>query len=194
MTNLAPITFSPRVAPTQRERSVLNLGSSFCRAPVQTRPPTHTLGFSLVEVVLALGIVAISVVAVLGLMPVGLNAFQEANRSNIEAEIVAQIARNLEASSFTRLQTEFATPQTYYYDSEGRELFESGGAPPADWMYRTEVSLNETQVQGENIRALGRTDPALQPLLRSAVIALTFKREPSKVRRYPVHLVDRGVR
>ncbi len=152
-------------------------------------------GFSLVEVVLALGIVAISVIAVIGLMPVGLNAFQEANRANIEAEIVAQLARQIEAASFAKLRSEFATPQTYYYDFEGRELFASGGGDPPDWIFKATVTLNDTKVQGSEIRATGRTDPTRQVVMKTAVISLVFKREqndPSKERRFPIHVSDRG--
>lgn len=155
------------------------------------------LGFSLVEVVLALGIVAVSVVAVIGLMPVGLNAFQEANRANIEAEIVAQLGRQIEAASFDRLRTQFSTAQTFYYDFEGRELFGSGGQEPEDWVFRAEVTLGDTQVQGVPIRALGRTDPTKQVVLRTAVISLVSRRDqndPAKARKFPIHVVDRGVR
>lgn len=153
-------------------------------------------GFSLVEVVLALGIVAVSVVAVLGLMPIGMGAFQEANRSNIEAEIVAQLAREIESASFAQLQADFATPQTYYYDFEGRQLFAPGGGEPTDWAYRAEVELQQTMVQGVPIRATGRANPNRQTIFQTALINMVTFRErnqPGKVRRFPVHVVDRGI-
>lgn len=162
--------------------------------PLLPHRPRSRAGFSLVEVTLALGIVALAVVATLGLMPIGLKAFEEANRANIEAEIIAQLSRDLEASSLKKLQQEFASSKTFYFDIEGRELTSSGGAGPADWIYKAEVELQPTQVNGQTVEATGRTVSTVTTLLKTAVISLTFKREPNKTRKFPIHIADRGMR
>ncbi len=58
-------------------------------------------GFSLVEVMLALAIVSLGIVAILGLLPSGLQAGRDAADNTLSATIVQDIFSNLRAGSFT---------------------------------------------------------------------------------------------
>ena len=55
----------------------------------------HTSGFSLVEVALALGIAAFALVAIMGLIPVGLNSNQASSEQTVAAGLAAGIAVDL---------------------------------------------------------------------------------------------------
>ncbi len=55
----------------------------------------HASAFSLVEVVLALGLVSFCLLAVVGLLPVGLKAVKNANEESAAANALAQLADSL---------------------------------------------------------------------------------------------------
>jgi uncharacterized protein (TIGR02598 family) len=83
-------------------------------------------GFSLVEVTLALGIAAFCMVAVLGLMPVGVqtnrNATSETAATNILAAVVADLrATPVTSSTSTQYGVTFGTnPAPLYFDGAGQ--------------------------------------------------------------------------
>jgi uncharacterized protein (TIGR02598 family) len=94
------------------------------------RPPYHrcnsrAAAFSLVELVLALGIVAFCLFAVFGLMPVGMqtnrNATSQTAATNIIAAIVADL-RTTPAAATTSPQfaITFGTDKTLYFDASGQ--------------------------------------------------------------------------
>ncbi|HRJ70572.1 MAG TPA: Verru_Chthon cassette protein B [Terrimicrobiaceae bacterium] len=83
-------------------------------------------GFSLVEVTLALGIVSFSLVILVGAMPVGLIAAQEAMRQTARSHILRQISGDLAMLSSDERPAYLA--QTQYYDSDGKRLPDSEGA------------------------------------------------------------------
>jgi uncharacterized protein (TIGR02598 family) len=123
--------------------------------PAQFAPPTMlraengplfsrrtSAGFSLVETVLAIGIVAFGLVSLLGLMPVGLSTLRSAMDASISSEIVQHVVSDLR-------QTETANTQYLYFDAQAGRLDDEQGAlyfvnvvmPPGN---RTEVPGGET--------------------------------------------------
>lgn len=81
--------------------------------------PRRTPGFSLVEVTLAIGIVAVAATTIFALLPTALNTLKSSNEQTVEAQISEQLSSNL-------LQTPFADlPNAtvyYFYDNEGTAL------------------------------------------------------------------------
>jgi type II secretory pathway pseudopilin PulG len=82
------------------------------RAPLATRHlplPLHTnsSAFSLVEVTLALGIVSFALVAVIGLLPVGLKSIKNANEQAGAANVLNAIAGSLRTASSTNASNFF---------------------------------------------------------------------------------------
>jgi uncharacterized protein (TIGR02598 family) len=81
--------------------------------------------FSLVEVTLALGIAAFCLVALFGLMPVGIqtnrSATSQTAATNIAAAVIADL-RGTPIANGTSSQfcISFGTPMTLYFDSAGR--------------------------------------------------------------------------
>jgi len=82
-------------------------------------------GFSLVEVTLALGIAAFCLIAVFGLMPIGVqtnrNATSQTAATNIMAAVVADLrATSKTATASSQFAITFGTNTTLYFDSSGQ--------------------------------------------------------------------------
>ncbi|PTY01479.1 hypothetical protein DB346_12055 [Verrucomicrobia bacterium LW23] len=80
---------------------------------------THRSAFSLVEIVIALGIVAFTFSTLLALLPVGLKTFKDAADTAIEAGIVQRTVNDLQQSSFT-LFDDPAYIKSFYCDDQGQ--------------------------------------------------------------------------
>lgn len=78
--------------------------------------------FSLIEVTIALGIVAFAVVAVLGVIPTGMNTLRDSTRESVEAQIVRSIGGQLGTGTFTNVNTNF------YCDVDGRMVSDTNSA------------------------------------------------------------------
>lgn len=95
-----PISVNPSLAPKRR----------------------HSHGFSLVEVALALGIVAFAFVSLFGLLPVGLGVFRNAIDTSNEARIVQSFVSKVIATDFENLDKNVdysTTKEIVYFDEEG---------------------------------------------------------------------------
>jgi type II secretory pathway pseudopilin PulG len=65
--------------------------------------PARQSAFSLVEVVLAVGVVAFAFVAILGLIPAGLTQFRQATDTSVGAQIAQRVIEDAEQSDFNTL-------------------------------------------------------------------------------------------
>jgi uncharacterized protein (TIGR02598 family) len=86
------------------------------------RRPGRTGGFSLVEVVIAMGIVAFALIPLLGLVPVGLNTSRQAIDTTIEAQIIQQMTGQALQTDWTALTGLNSTTTLYYFDANGNTL------------------------------------------------------------------------
>lgn len=75
-------------------------------------------GFSLVEVVLALGIMSFALMGIVGLLPVGLNHFRKAVDLTVQAQIAQALTADMQRAPYADISN-MAQPSTYYYDEEG---------------------------------------------------------------------------
>jgi uncharacterized protein (TIGR02598 family) len=94
-------------------------------------------GFSLVEVTLALGIAAFCLIAVFGLMPVGVqtsrNATSQTAATNIIAAVVADLRATPRASTTSsQFAITFGTGKTLYFDSQGEASCNLAGSQKSD--------------------------------------------------------------
>ena len=80
----------------------------------------ETSGFSLVEIVVAVGIVATVMVALLGMIPTGLNTVNEAADTMAEIRIAQQILGEVQMAAWEDLDQWDSKP--FYYDAEGNKL------------------------------------------------------------------------
>ena len=81
-------------------------------------PTKNRRAFSLVEVTLALGIISFSLVAVLGLMPVGLTTMRQAMDASIEEQIVQKITGEVHLTPYSKLSTAMIG-KSFYFDDQG---------------------------------------------------------------------------
>lgn len=119
------------------------------RPSFSSRIPFAPSGFSLVEVIMAIGIVSFSVLAVLGLMPVGLSTLREATDSTVESQIVQRMASESWLTSFSALQTNY-NDRTFYYDDAGRYLAKSPDAEPQTTRYWVKPSVASSVYPGSS--------------------------------------------
>jgi len=121
----------------------------------------RTSAFSLVEVTLALGIAAFCLIAVFGLMPVGMQTNRNAKSQTRATNLMAAVMADLRATPSTKTQSlQFCipiplsgTPPTFtlYFDSEGRCSSDPAGlgspcgganwSPALETRYRVNITL-----------------------------------------------------
>jgi len=91
--------------------------------------------FTLVEVVLAIGLVAFVFIAIIGALPMGLGIFRQAMDTSISAQITQHIVSDAQQSDFNSLflgltpQNGFYAMPQRYFDDQGSEV--QAGAPTA---------------------------------------------------------------
>lgn len=100
------------------------MASSSIRTPLIPASSAHFRGFSLVEIVIALGIVAFALLGIVGLFTAGLRAEKDSYEDTKLADIVATVASSLKSGQYTNL----ATPLTF--DHEGNVADKAGADAP----------------------------------------------------------------
>lgn len=106
-------------------------------------------GFSLVEVVLATGIMALGVITILGLLPHGLEMTRKTANEQAETRIIDQIVGELQAADWSGLQDQINTPVRRYFDDQGLEISQSGNGGDFNMLltYVVEVTLPDLDVK-----------------------------------------------
>ena len=100
------------------------------RCMKKTSQKNYNPAFSLVEVVMAIGITSFSMLVILGLLPVGLNAVQRTTVQVGETEIARQVRADLEQLPLTGTtdSIQALNGTTYYYSQQGTKLPSAAGA------------------------------------------------------------------
>ena len=112
--------------------------------------------FSLVEVVLALGVAAFSLIAVFALLPVGVQTHRNATSQTTATGIIASVIADLRATpkppvltTSSQYRIVFGTSKTLYFDGTGRCSTDLNGSLQTDgsaWLptLQTRYQLNIT--------------------------------------------------
>jgi uncharacterized protein (TIGR02598 family) len=132
--------------------------------------PRHirsTQAFSLIEVVLAIGVVSFAMVSILGLIPVGLTTFRNAMDLSVEAGIAQRLAGEVQRTDFANLST-----TNYTFDDQG---VESGAAE----------AVFTAQVDSPQALQSGGILPA-NAAARTVVIRISNRMHPDRTNSYPV--------
>ncbi len=73
-------------------------------------------GFSLIEVTLALGVTAVALVTLLGMVPVGLNTFRTSIETTVRTDITRRIIADLQQTPFASISN---STKDYFFTDEG---------------------------------------------------------------------------
>lgn len=95
-------------------------------------------GFSLIEVTLAIAVVATVVVTIMAMLPAGMSRFQAAMDTTISSQIAQRIITDAEQAEFDKLtaktegaNTDFYILPTRYFDGDGTEIVPKSGSTPS---------------------------------------------------------------
>ena len=109
------------------------------------RHPLYAAGFSLVEVTLALGVAAFCLIAIFGLLPIGIQLNQNAVSQTVAASLLSSIVADLCATPKANptsplYDITFGTAKLVYFDGEGRSV--SPTDPNASPRYRVTITFH----------------------------------------------------
>lgn len=82
--------------------------------------PLSRAAFTLVETVLAIGMVSTVLIALLGLLPTGMDIMGEAGQRTVGARVAQQLMSEMQASPFVDLES--FDGETRYFDDQGTEV------------------------------------------------------------------------
>src|SRR5690349_17934404 len=117
-------------------------------------------GFSLVEVLMATGLVTFALLVIFSLLPAGLATLQDANRQIVETEIYNTVGAELASTPFEKLTDYQDSRFPVYFDNEGLEVKNA-----ADAVYYVRCTLAAAELgDGE---------------LRRATVSIGHRRDPS---------------
>jgi len=157
---------------------------------MQRIPPSSTPAFTLVEIVLAIGITGFALVAILGMFPVALKAAELSKRETRATLIAQNLVSDLRSGPFTdtaiytgesladsnrRIPIDLSLDATYYagFDSEGAPLGitnlassqYSNGIPVADATFLAQIAVSRPPSSTNLAHILAEvTAPAAGPL------------------------------
>lgn len=92
--------------------------------------PFHRLAFSLVEVVLALGVISIAIVAILGLIPTGLQTSHSSQDETRSAQIAQAIFSTIASQTFNAVSIQLYDPTGIPIASIPLDLTQENGIDP----------------------------------------------------------------
>jgi Tfp pilus assembly protein PilV len=104
----------------------------------QSRAPRRQLAFSLVEVVLALGVIAVGVVAILGLFP---TALQTSHAAQDETR-APQIAQDIIASISSQAQSALSSPSPSPAPSPAAIVYQPQPSPSPGFSYAVDLTTS----------------------------------------------------
>ena len=106
-----------------------------------------TQAFSLVEVVLALGVISFACLTLLGLLTTALTTIRQSIGNTVQAQIMQSIVNNAEVQNYNSgsfTNSAGAAPANYYFDDEGTLL----SGQNANWIYSATVTSTAMTLPG----------------------------------------------
>jgi uncharacterized protein (TIGR02598 family) len=115
-------------------------------------PRTANAGFTLTEVVISVGVVATAFVAIVGLLPAGLDASRRASNSTVTAAILEDLNNRLKGQPLPQVSgsapaTAAASFSPAYFDDHGVFLDPSVSANNSRRIYRADVQIGSWSAQ-----------------------------------------------
>lgn len=98
-------------------------------------------GFTLVETVLALGIVATVMVTLMALLPTGMDIMKEAGTNTVGARIANQLVSEIQLSDYEKIQQ--YNGKEYYFDDMGTQLTKNDQESKNRRIYTAKIEVDE---------------------------------------------------
>jgi uncharacterized protein (TIGR02598 family) len=184
---------------------LLQTHPSACPHPILQRL-RRVAGFSLIEVTLAIAIIAFAFIALIGLLPAGLGVFAQTMDSTNEMRISTHLTSMLMASDFKKLRTgsDFGS-NLFYYDVDGAYLDSEehpvgGYAPGRIYVARVLIEaqnvpktsksyFDQNKVAVKAVIVVGKNNDAIKGYLTGLSSAQGLEKsppQPHRVRAIPV--------
>lgn len=112
----------------------------------RTKKRSSWAGFTLVEVVLAVGVVAFAFVTTMSLLPIGLNVSRQAMDMTAVSHIYQSLSAHTQQTDFSRLNT--LAGEEYYFDAEGKATSPESSLYKAQFRVQPSTSLPGAQATG----------------------------------------------
>ena len=154
-------------------------------APVCLHAPPGTqrkrAGFSLIEVTLAIAIVAFAFIALIGLLPAGMSVFNQTMDSTNEMRISSDITALLQATEYNKIPTNpDIVKNIYYFDVDGA-LVDTDNRPAAgkvdERVYAARIFVDQ-----QNIPMAGLNTYFDQPSVALKTLVIVGRNNPSNVK------------
>ncbi len=144
----------------------------------QIFPRSSISAFSLVEIIIALGLVTFAVTAMVGLLPVGLTSLNQSMNQTVEAQILRSISSQSVVTEFQKLAI-----NNLYYDIEGQP------STLADSYYSVRVTTNAAIYPGS---AAAQGLPESLVSLKVEMIARPNPSAAGRTNFYTLHVANSG--
>lgn len=167
-------------------------------------PPQNPAAFSLIEVVISLGIIAFAFVGLMGLIPPGLSNLDLAIDATVESQILQHISGVARQSTFTALSKDqldlnpgpdshYPTHQMadYFYNEQGEELQGDLTTKQKNYVYEAAVS----SVAGVTLPSSVQSAAAgyVNPQVAMVRVVITKRSAPAKLRSYSLLVANNGL-
>ena len=136
--------------------------------------PSRQPGFSLIEVTIAMGIVATVMVGLLGMIPLGVRSVREATNLTITGRIAQEVIGNIQQANWKDIEKSF-DKKIFYFDNEGF-LIRSGNKETPSFQARVQMDSQKV--------IIGTTNYALSTI-RKILIEVEFTPDGRKVPQKP---------
>jgi len=167
--------------------------SQFSLSPLKSRK-----GFSIIEVTLAIAIIATAFIALLGLLPAGLQIFKTTVDATNVTRITTDVTSMLQSTEYLKLSDPNFAYNIYYYDADGGFL-DSDNAPVAAYeknrVYAVRVVLDKQNIAiagdqfydqdksaSKALVVVGRYNPPSVDFLRGLKISDDVAKMPANAR------------
>jgi len=146
-------------------------------------PHAHAAAFTLTEIVLALAIIATAFVAILGLLPAGLDASRQAANSTVIATVFAEVHQRLQNQPLVTGKLPFSPA---FFDERGTFIPpEADELAQARRLYRADVEIGEWNERPVHTNSLAPVTIALSWPVNPATGEAIGKDNPRTVVAFP---------
>jgi len=117
----------------------------------RSKLPSHGAGgFSLIEVALAVGVVAFAFVSLMGLLPVGLQVFRNTIDASVRSQIVQHVTTDALQTNFDVLTSSSNALTNVYFDDQGNEVAQTGSIYSVQVQVTPSTALPSPSSSGTN--------------------------------------------